>query len=129
LDEVTRLINNILQTGSFKSDEILILARSNDNRTSLVRSLWGQDIKILTYHQSKGLEKKCCVLVGDCFYKGRAEFKNLIYKLAGYKQTYDEAQKDEAMRLAYVALTRSIEKCYWFVQPKVGGAALVVISK
>ncbi|MGO9613811.1 MAG: UvrD-helicase domain-containing protein [Dissulfurispiraceae bacterium] len=83
-------------------------------------------VKVLTYHSSKGLEAPYSILVGDCFYKGRADFKDMVYRLARYDQTYDEAQDDEAMRLAYVALTRAGKNCYWFVEKKDGGAARIV---
>ena len=66
-----------------------------------------RNVKILTYHQSKGLEADICILVGDCLYNSTIPLKNLIYELAGCSQTYDEAQTEEALRLAYVAITRA----------------------
>ncbi|MCF5498399.1 DNA helicase UvrD, partial [Pseudomonas syringae] len=47
-------------------------------------------------------------------------YKNQVYRLAGLGdahdlQPFDTAQKDEVLRLAYVAITRSARHCYWYI--------------
>lgn len=76
----------------------------------------------MTFHKSKGLEADICVLVGDCLYVGESPFRNLAYSLAAFPGSYDEAQRHEALRLAYVALTRARQHCVWFAKPQKGGA-------
>ena len=34
---------------------------------------------------------------------------------AGDNEAYDNAQKDEILRLAYVGITRAVSHCYWYV--------------
>ncbi|MNH45750.1 RecBCD enzyme subunit RecB [compost metagenome] len=34
---------------------------------------------------------------------------------AGDSEPYDNAQKDEILRLAYVGITRAVSHCYWYV--------------
>ena len=33
----------------------------------------------------------------------------------GDSEPYDNAQKDETLRLAYVGITRAVKHCYWYV--------------
>jgi ATP-dependent exoDNAse (exonuclease V) beta subunit len=33
----------------------------------------------------------------------------------GDLEAFDNAQKDEVLRLAYVAITRAVRHCYWFI--------------
>jgi hypothetical protein len=49
----------------------------------------------------------------------------MIYELAKHQQTHDQAQRDDSMRLAHVA-HKSRKKYYWFVQPRIYGAARLV---
>ena len=93
------------------SETIRVLARTNRVRQKLNRRLKAnprtEHLEVMTYHGAKGLESNYCVLVGDCVYQETSPIRNLAYRLAGFPQSYDEAQRDEALRLAYVALTRA----------------------
>lgn len=80
-----------------------------------------------TFHRSKGLEATNTVLLEDCMYDNINPIKNMVYLLAGIRDdTYDSTQKEEACRLAYVALTRAMDRVYWFADPKKGGAFDIV---
>lgn len=128
--EIKAKINEILTPISPKEKELILLILTRTRRQQKpfeeYKNKYPNAVKILTYHSSKGLQAPYCVLVGDCFYKGKADFKNLVYSLAAYNQSYDDAQRDEARRLAYVALTRAEEKCYWYADAKVGGTIDIV---
>jgi ATP-dependent exoDNAse (exonuclease V) beta subunit len=43
---------------------------------------------------------------------------------AGDAQPFDTAQKEEVQRLAYVAVTRAVQHCYWHVEAANGDAAV-----
>lgn len=123
IDEVFSGIRQILRNVREPSHRILLMARSNSVLRRLRTKFQGsRHVKILTYHQSKGLEADVCILVGDCLYNSTIPLKNAIYDLAGFPQTYDQAQADEALRLGYVAVTRAKDRCFWIAAPKSGGA-------
>jgi hypothetical protein len=112
---------------------VLVLYRKNDTK----RDVWGKlravlakakrlkrggTIKLLTYHGSKGLEADAVFLVGDCAQLSTSPHRNMAYDQAelgraGDPSPYDTAQGEETLRLAYVAITRAKEHCYWFVEP------------
>lgn len=111
---------------------ILVLSRSNEaiqRIESRLKSILNMRhipkciIRFETFHRSKGLEADNCVLLDDCAYNNHFPVRNFIYSATNsFKLTYDEAQRDEAMRLAYVAITRAKVHCWWFGAPKDGGA-------
>ncbi len=115
-----------------QGDSILILYRTRKYRKALqdatadliVRSREEdreQDLMFLTYHASKGLQANAVFLLGDCETKTSSPYKNDILRQAcmgapGDARPYDSAQDEEALRTAYVAVTRAITYCYWFVE-------------
>lgn len=77
--------------------------------------------KQLTYHSAKGLQADAVFLLGDCQHLTRSPYKNQVYRMAGLgkdgdAEPYDNAQKDEVLRLAYVGITQVVSHCYWYVE-------------
>lgn len=77
--------------------------------------------KQLTYHSAKGLQADAVFMLGDCQYLTSSPYKNQVYRMAGLgkpgdAQAFDTAQKEEVQRLAYVAITRAVSHCYWYVE-------------
>jgi superfamily I DNA/RNA helicase len=84
-------------------------------------------LKQLTYHSAKGLQADAVFLLGDCQHVTSSPYKNQVYRMAGLgkagdSEPYDNAQKDEVLRLAYVGITRAVSHCYWYVEKPEGQA-------
>jgi superfamily I DNA/RNA helicase len=113
-------------------DSILLLYRKSSEKAKLsaqLQSLVNADsglpaesrrFKQLTYHSSKGLQADAVFLLGDCQHLTQSPYKNQVYRMAGLGKDgdadpFDSAQKDEVLRLAYVAITRAVRHCYWYI--------------
>jgi superfamily I DNA/RNA helicase len=113
-------------------DSVLLLYRKGSERSKLPESLQAvvnadyalppgeRRLKQLTYHSSKGLQADAVFLLGDCQHLTQSPYKNQVYQMAelgkeGDLEAFDNAQKDEVLRLAYVAITRAVRHCYWFI--------------
>lgn len=86
-------------------------------------------LRQLTYHSAKGLQADAVFMLGDCQYLTSSPYKNQVYRQAGLgkaadAQPFDTAQKEEVQRLAYVAVTRAVQHCYWHVEAASGEAAV-----
>ncbi|ACD20779.1 UvrD-helicase domain-containing protein [Paraburkholderia phytofirmans] len=124
-DEIERLLESeVMRTKATARDPLLVLARRAKAYKPLValkRKPWGKALKFLTFHGAKGLESRSVVLLGDCAYNGVNPLRNFLYRKAGLG-SFDEAQHAEARRLAYVGVTRAMERCYWYAKKESGGA-------
>ena len=115
-----------------KGDSILMLYRKSSDKTLIeqhIQSVVNVDsslpyearrLKQLTYHSAKGLQADAVFLLGDCQHLTSSPYKNQVYRMAGLgkagdSEAYDNAQKDEILRLAYVGITRAVSHCYWYV--------------
>lgn len=115
-------------------DSILILYRKSSDKRLIpqeliqliqadrLRSQDQRRIRLLTYHSAKGLQADAVFLLGDCTYASVSPWRNQVYRQAGLvaencKDGYDAAQRDEVLRLAYVAMTRAVRYGYWFLEP------------
>lgn len=90
-----------------------IIERAHDEKRS-------KKIKFLTYHSSKGLQANAVFLLGDCEVTTSSPSRNDFYAQAGMGSAndpcgYDTAQQQEALRTAYVAITRAVTYCYWYI--------------
>jgi superfamily I DNA/RNA helicase len=121
-------------------DSILLLYRKGSDKAvanQYLQALVSHDhsqppqarrLKQLTYHSAKGLQADAVFLLGDCQHVTRSPYKNQVYRQAGLgkagdSEAYDNAQKDEVLRLAYVAVTRAVSHCYWYIDEPAKDAA------
>jgi superfamily I DNA/RNA helicase len=131
-----------------QGDSVLVLYRKSADKTLVnnhISEIVNEDyrkpvgqrrLKQLTYHSAKGLQADTVFMVGDCQHVSRSPYKNQLYRLAGLSapgeaEGYDKAQRDEALRLAYVGVTRAIQHCYWYVDApgKEGAGAIAKASE
>jgi superfamily I DNA/RNA helicase len=132
LDREDQALEDRLMEHYQDGDSILLLYRKSSEKASLSKGLQAlinadyaqppekRRFKQLTYHSAKGLQADAVFLLGDCQHLTHSPYKNQLYRLAGLgnagdTDAFDNAQKDEVLRLAYVAITRTVRHCYWFI--------------
>ena len=118
-----------------RGDSILMLYRKSSDKLLIEQHIQpvinvdsslpydARRLKQLTYHSAKGLQADAVFLLGDCQHLTSSPYKNQVYRMAGLgksgdSEPYDNAQKDEILRLAYVGITRAVSHCYWYVEPQ-----------
>jgi len=124
-----------------RGESVLMLYRKGNDRAAMSEHLEPvlqaeaavpaeqRRLRQLTYHSAKGLQADAVFMLGDCQYLTSSPYKNQVYRQAGLgkagdPQPFDTAQKEEVQRLAYVAVTRAVQHCYWHVEPANGDAAV-----
>lgn len=133
LDRDDSVLADFVEQHFDRGQTVLVLYRKNDTKKEVrikLKSILARakklkrasSIKLLTYHGSKGLEADAVFLVGDCAQMSTSPHRNMAYEQAnlgnpGDPEPYDTAQGQETLRLAYVAITRAKQHCYWFVEP------------
>ncbi|KQB53614.1 DNA helicase UvrD [Pseudomonas endophytica] len=110
-----------------KISDKLLIEKDIQSVVNLDSSLAPEDrrLKQLTYHSAKGLQADAVFLIGDCQHLTSSPYKNQVYRMAGLgkdaeSDPYDNAQKDEILRLAYVGITRAVSHCYWYLESQDG---------
>lgn len=124
-DDLSDIVGTLM--AKLKDDEsVLILARTRtwESEAKKKTARWKSDkrLRCMTIHKSKGLEATYVVILGDTYYANSSPLRNAMYRAAGFEQSYDEAQFDEAKRLAYVAVTRAERLCVWTGVPRDAGS-------
>lgn len=129
---------NLVEQHYERGHEIMVLSRSRRTlkeagqlishlKQRATDDMHPDQIRLMTYHGSKGLEADAVFMLGDCEQLTSSDWRNQAYALAklemnGEARAYDLAQAEEVMRLAYVAITRAKLHCYWFLDESKGGA-------
>jgi ATP-dependent exoDNAse (exonuclease V) beta subunit len=104
-------------TWPHRSKDILLVMTRNNAMRKAIRSVLPKlkGLSVKTYHRAKGLEADIAFMVGDCEQGDSHPFRNAAYdasgRFSGY--TYEQAQEDEAYRLAYVGVTRGKRRTLW----------------
>ncbi len=103
-----------------KPELLIVMTRRGNLRNVLAKELPAKKfvgLKVCTYHQAKGLEADTAILIEDCVVEESHTLRNMLYAASGMYggYTYDAASRDEAMRLAYVGVTRGRRKVFWKV--------------
>lgn len=104
---------------------ILVLSRRNEPLDALREALPRDcPVKAMTIHRAKGLQADVVVILDDCLPPERHPLRNALYAYSGFfRNSYDQAMADEALRLGYVAVTRGVSRAFWFTRRRQGAAA------
>ncbi|WP_148714729.1 UvrD-helicase domain-containing protein [Chitinolyticbacter meiyuanensis] len=116
LSDIQKGLCSILELAG-ENEEVYLLARTKED-VKLFEDIQDPRFTVTTFHQSKGLEADYVVLFGAPVAFGTNNLKNSLYRAANFPQSFDEAQRDEAFRVAYVAATRAKKFCIWYGTPQ-----------
>ena len=109
-----------------EGEELLVVARTGKIKAvaekARKRLPQKKNIKVMTVHSSKGLQAEYVLVLEDFAYSNENLLRKALYEQAGFTQNYNDSQRDEARRVAYVALTRAKKLCVWMGKPFDGGA-------
>lgn len=109
---------------------VLVLSRRNEPLQGIQAQLDKKlPVKTYTIHRAKGLQAEVAIIVDDCSPPEKHSLRNALYAYSGFfRNSYDQAMKDESLRLAYVAITRGVSRVLWFTQ-KTQGATQVLVER
>lgn len=109
---------------------VLVLSRRNEPLRNIQAQLDKKlPVKAYTIHRAKGLQAEVAIIVDDCSQPEKHPLRNALYAYSGFfRNSYDQAMKDESLRLAYVAITRGVSRVLWFTQ-KTQGATQVLAGR
>ncbi len=109
---------------------VLLLSRSNEPLQQVQAQLDRRlPVKAYTIHRAKGLQAEVAIILDDCPPPEPHPLRNALYAHSGFfRNSYDQAMKDESLRLAYVAITRGVSRVIWFSR-KPQGATRVLAER
>lgn len=108
--------------------KLLVMARSNACLEAVQGHLGERPgLSFRTIHRAKGLQAEAAIICEDCTNEGPHPIRDRVYAMMkNFKcKSYEEAQRDEAHRLAYVAVTRGIRRVHWFAGKGQGASRLL----
>ncbi|VWC67730.1 UvrD-helicase domain-containing protein [Burkholderia lata] len=127
IDEIHDQLSFVNSLPTSDENKVIVLSRSRKVLGNLKdRAGEMPGVAFHTFHGSKGLQGEVAILCDNSDYDMKHVFRNAVYKASGqFSQTYDEAAKDESLRLAYVAITRGVRRVIWFLDRPIGAATLL----
>lgn len=116
LQEIATQCAHVAQRGSRERHPILLLSRRNDTlkqvHTQLDPSL---PVHAYSIHRAKGLQGEVAIILDDGGSPESHPLRNALYAHCGlFRNSYDQAMRDESLRLAYVAVTRGVSRVLWY---------------
>lgn len=109
---------------------VLLLSRANHTLKTIQAQLDKKlPVKGYTIHRAKGLQAQVAIIVDDCKAPESYPLRNALYAYSGYfVNSYDQAMRDESLRLGYVAITRGVSRVFWYTQKVQGATQLLAAS-
>lgn len=131
LAEIRAQCEHVAARGSREKTAVLLLSRRNETlraiQTELDRKL---PVKAMTIHRAKGLQAEVAIIVDDCAPAEKHPLRSALYAASGFfASSYDQAQQDEQLRLAYVAITRGVSRVLWFTRKAQGPTAILAMRR
>lgn len=116
LQEITAQCAHIAQRGSRERNPVLLLGRRNDALKQVQAQLDPSlPVRAYSIHRAKGLQGEVAIILDDGGSPESHPLRNALYAHCGlFRNSYDQAMRDESLRLAYVAVTRGVSRVLWY---------------
>ncbi|MFI8747369.1 UvrD-helicase domain-containing protein [Pseudomonas sp. NPDC077186] len=130
LDEIRAQCAHVATRANADRTAVLLLSRRNEPLQQIRAQLDKQlPVKTLTIHRAKGLQAEVAIILDDCLPQEKHPLRNALYAHCGFfAGSYDQAMQDEALRLAYVAITRGVSRVLWYTRKAQGATRLLADS-
>lgn len=117
------------ERNSLERNAVLLLSRRNEPLQTITAQLDKQlPVKAYTIHRAKGLQAEVAIILDDCQPPEPHPLRNALYAYSGFfSNSYDQAMKDESLRLAYVAITRGVSRVFWYCQKTQGATRILAV--
>lgn len=131
LEEIRRQCEHVAARGSREKTAVLLLSRRNETLQTIQAELDRKlPVKGMTIHRAKGLQAEVAIIVDDCAPPEKHPLRSAMYAASGFFASgYDQAQQDEQLRLAYVAITRGVSRVLWFTRKAQGPTAILAMRR
>lgn len=116
LQEITAQCAHVAQRGSRERNPVLLLGRRNDALKQVQAQLDPSlPVRAYSIHRAKGLQGEVAIILDDGGSPESHPLRNALYAHCGlFRNSYDQAMRDENLRLAYVAVTRGVSRVIWY---------------
>lgn len=127
LEEIQAQCAHVASRSKAERTAVLVLSRRNEPLQAIQAQLDRKlPVKAYTIHRAKGLQAEVAIIVDDCAPPEPHPLRNALYAHSGFfRNSYDQAMQDEALRLAYVAITRGVSRVLWFSRKTQGATQLL----
>lgn len=116
LREITAQCAHVAQRDSRERHPVLLLGRRNDALKQVQAQLDPSlPVRAYSIHRAKGLQGEVAIILDDGGSTESHPLRNALYARCGlFRNSYDQAMRDEGLRLAYVAVTRGVSRVLWY---------------
>lgn len=116
IKEITEQCTHVAQRGSRERTPVLLLGRRNDALKQVQAQLDPSlPVRAYSIHRAKGLQGEVAIILDDGGNPESHPLRNALYAHCGlFRNSYDQAMRDEGLRLAYVAVTRGVSRVIWY---------------
>ncbi|MGQ7956748.1 UvrD-helicase domain-containing protein [Pseudomonas sp. SP16.1] len=130
LEEIRAQCAHVASRPQAERTAVLLLSRRNEPLQQIRAQLDKQlPVKTMTIHRAKGLQAEVAIILDDCLPQERHPLRNALYAHCGFfAGSYDQAMQDEALRLAYVAITRGVSRVLWYTRKAQGATRVLADS-
>lgn len=127
LEEIQAQCAHVASRTRAERTAVLLLSRRNEPLRAIQAQLDKKlPVKAYTIHRAKGLQAEVAIIVDDCAPPEPHPLRNALYAHSGFfRNSYDQAMQDEALRLAYVAITRGMSRVLWYSRKPQGATQLL----